>query len=107
MADGAIRIEVACALPGRQRLIALNVSAGTNAREALALSQLQAEFPELDFERLPLAVYGELVADDYLLQPGDRVEVCRPLARDPREVRRELAERGLTMAGGAARRRRD
>ena len=102
MAKPSIPIEVACALPGRQRLLALHVASGTNAREALRLSGLQADFPELDFAALPLAVYGELVADDYPVQPGDRVEVCRPLARDPREVRRELAARGLTMGGGPA-----
>jgi putative ubiquitin-RnfH superfamily antitoxin RatB of RatAB toxin-antitoxin module len=47
--------------------------------------------------RCPLGVFGRVVADDYGVQAGDRVEIYRPLEREPREARRELAARGLTM----------
>ena len=52
------------------------------------LRQLNSEFPELDIARLTLGVYGEVVADDYVVQPGDRVEIYRPLLNEPREQRR-------------------
>ncbi|RMF96794.1 MAG: RnfH family protein [Gammaproteobacteria bacterium] len=105
MAPDRIEVEVACAVGDRQRLLRLVLPAGSTARAAVLQSGLEAEFPDLDLARLPLAIYGELVSDERVLADGDRVEVCRPLARDPRELRRELAARGLTMAGRPARRR--
>ncbi len=105
MAAERIRVELACAVGQHQRVLPLQVPAGTTAREVVLHSGLQAEFPELDLGRLPLAIYGELVSDTRVLADGERVEVCRPLARDPRELRRELAARGLTMTGRPARRR--
>ena len=100
MAEAQISIEVACGLPDRQRVVPVVVPAGTVAREAVARSGLQPEFPQLDFEHAPLAVFGKPVADDYRVRSGDRIELCRPLQRDPRDARRELAAQGLTMGGG-------
>ena len=34
---------------------------------------------------------------DEVLQPGERVEIYRPLKADPKEVRRRLAAEGKTM----------
>jgi len=84
-------IEVVYALPGHQQIISINVPAGTNAREALRLSNLGAGFPELDVEGCPLGVFGKEVSADYLLSEGDRVEIYRPLINDPRESRRARA----------------
>ncbi len=92
--------EVACALPQRQQVVSVALRAGTTAREVVLASGLQTKFPELDFEHAPLAVFGRLVEDDYPVQPGDRVEICRPLQRDPRDARRELAAKGLTIGSG-------
>ena len=90
-------VEVVYALPERQKLLSVTVPTGTNAREALRLSGLAADFPELNVEACPLGVFGQEVPADYLLREGDRVEVYRPLLNDPRESRRALAARGVTM----------
>ena len=34
-----------------------------------------------------------------MLAPGDRVEICRPLVADPREMRREFVGDGKVMGG--------
>lgn len=94
MAD-PIPIEVAYARPERQRVIALEVPAGTTAREAVVLSGIEAEFGE-DLAAAPLGVFGSHVADDYVVGPEDRVEIYRPLVRDPREARRLRAEEQRT-----------
>jgi len=57
------------------------------------MADLQHEFPGLDVNALPLGIFGEAVADDCVLRAGDRVEIYRPLANDPRELRRLQAER--------------
>ncbi len=91
-----IDVEVVYALPERQWLMSLQVSKGCTAREAVQL----AEFPPIDtpdhepaFDpaTVPLGVFGERVDDDYVLQPGDRVELYRPLLLDPMEARRRRA----------------
>ena len=38
-----------------------------------------------------MGVFGKKVADDYVLQAHDRVEVYRPLLIDPKENRRRRA----------------
>ena len=92
-----LTIEVAYARPDRQWLLSLEVPAGTTARTAVLASGLAGDCPELDLARCPLGIFGQVVDDGRVLRGGDRVEIYRPLQRDPREVRRELAARGLTM----------
>ena len=92
-----IDVSVAAGLPTRQREIALTVPEGTGAREAVELSAIAELFPEIPVATCRLAVFGELVAEDHRLRPGDRVDVCRPLKADPRDARRELALQGRSM----------
>ena len=98
MTESQLDIEVACSSPERQLLVPLQLPRGSTARDAIRQSGLASVFPELDLAVAPLAVFGVQVADDYELQDGDRVDVLRPLQRDPRDARRELAARGQTMA---------
>lgn len=94
MADATnIRVEVACALPGRQRVAALRVALGTTAREAVRASGIAETFPELDLERCAIGLYGRVVPGDRVLADGDRVEIYRPLLADPREARRRATAR--------------
>ncbi len=90
----SIAIEVVCATPAKQRVVRLDVPPGTTARQAVEAAGLQHEFPELDMARLTLGIFGEAVADERVLQAGDRVEIYRPLKNDPRELRRLQATRG-------------
>jgi putative ubiquitin-RnfH superfamily antitoxin RatB of RatAB toxin-antitoxin module len=93
----SLRVEVACALPDKQRILPVEVFPGATAREAVELSGIQEVFPELDVATCQLGVFGEVVADTYSVQLGDRVEVYRPLINEPRESRRARAARGATI----------
>ena len=95
--DVSIEVEVAYARPDMQRIVVVEVKAGTAARDVLRLSGLVESFPEIDVAGCPLGVFGTPVDDDYGVKAGDRIEVYRPLERDPRDARRELAALGLTM----------
>ena len=92
-----IEIEVAYARRERQQIVTLNVPAGLSVRQALFQSGLGDEFPEIDISHCPVGVFGREITDDYVIRAGDRLEIYRPLERDPRDARRELAARGLTM----------
>jgi putative ubiquitin-RnfH superfamily antitoxin RatB of RatAB toxin-antitoxin module len=87
-----IDVEVAHALPERQKVVRLRVPAGTTAREAALRSGLDQFFPGLDLHKGPIGVFGEVVRDDQVLAPGDRVELYRRLPIDPREARRARVE---------------
>jgi len=85
-----IEIEVACASPEKQVIRTLQVPVGTTARQALLRSELEKEFTvgSIDIHSAALGVFGRVVADSYELRAGERVEIYRPLRRDPREARR-------------------
>ncbi|MDF3935079.1 RnfH family protein [Pseudomonas citronellolis] len=97
----SIAIEVVCALPERQRLLRLSVPYGTCVREAVALSGIAAQFPELDVPNSPLGIFGKAVVDpdSRVLEEGERVEVYRPLIADPKEVRKRRAARAKAEKG--------
>jgi len=101
--DESIEVSVVYALPNEQVVVPLQVPAGTTALEALQRCGLLEQFPELRSSTPELAVFSRLVNADQRLKPGDRVEIVRPLKRDPRETRRELASLGRTMGRGGRR----
>lgn len=99
-----LTVEVAYALPHKQRLVALSVPEGTTARQAVALADLPALFPELPrdaFLQAPLGIFGKALRtpETELLREGDRVEVYRPLAIDPKAARLERAKRQASEQG--------
>lgn len=95
--EDIIHVEVAYARPERQLVIAVEVPRGTTAIEAVRLSGIEQEFPEIAPGSQRLGVFGKLCKNDRPLNPGDRVEIYRPLVVDPREARRELAAAGKSM----------
>ncbi len=97
-----IAITVACAEPGRQSVVELEVPAGCTAGEAVERSGIFARHPGLDLAACGVGIFGREVARDRVLAAGDRVEVLRPLAEDPRERRRRLARQGRSMSGRSA-----
>lgn len=92
-------IEVAYALPERQKIVELQVPVGTTAREAVSMSNIVSYFPDLDIAKAALGIFGNELgtrglasADEYQVREGDRIEIYRPLIADPKEVRRRRAE---------------
>jgi putative ubiquitin-RnfH superfamily antitoxin RatB of RatAB toxin-antitoxin module len=88
-----IRVEVAYALPDRQRIVALDVEEGCTALAAAQRSGIAAEFPDIDLARAALGIFGRRLENPAAtpLQAGDRVEIYRPLLIDPKTVRRQRA----------------
>ncbi len=93
-----ISVEVAYALPEEQAIVSVSVEEGASPAEALAQSGFLDRFAKESLEAQQIGVWGRAVGRDYQLKEGDRVEVYRPLQRDPRDARRALAQSGLTMS---------
>ena len=84
-------VEVVYATTDEQRIVRVQYEPGLTAQRAVELSELAKAFPEIAAQPLVLGVFGVRVSLDHCLERGDRVEICRPLIRDPRDRRRESA----------------
>lgn len=101
MTDPAsITVEVAYALPDKQKILAVNVPEGSTAMEAVLVSGIVNEFPEIDLNEAKMGLFGKHLGtkglagpDEYVVQPKDRIEIYRPLLIDPKEIRRRRAEK--------------
>ena len=92
-----IDVELVCATPERQVLLAMQVADGATVADVIAQSGMQREFPDMRLEELEVGIWGRLVTEDHVVQDGDRIEIYRQLRIDPREARRRLARVGRTM----------
>ena len=92
--SNTIAIEVAYALPDKQRIIKLDVPEGTTVMQAVIMSRMDSIFEDLTLsDDLKLGVWGKAVTTDRALVAGERVEIYRNLLADPKEVRRARAAR--------------
>jgi len=87
-----LRIEVAYALAQVQDLVPLALAEGASAREAVEASGLIRRHG-LAATDLVLGISGRRVAPERRLRDGERVEILRNLASDPKEARRLRARR--------------
>lgn len=95
-----ITVEVAYALPDKQRIERLSVPIGTLALEAVQLADLGRFFDELpEASAMKLGVWGKAIAPTHELADGERVEIYRDLLIDPKAVRRARAEKAKAERG--------
>ncbi|WP_045857805.1 RnfH family protein [Teredinibacter purpureus] len=100
-----IRVEVAFALPDKQKIVELLVAPGTTALIAVEKSRISDFFADLDLAAAKMGIFGQALGtkglkqpSEHILQEGDRVEIYRPLIADPKEVRRRRAEKNKKEA---------
>lgn len=96
-----IEVEVAYALPGKQKIINLQVKPGTTAREAVEQSNVRLVFPQISTTSIKLGIFGKIAQEEDILRAGDRVEIYRGLIADPKEIRKQRAAAGKKMRKGA------
>jgi len=94
----SLNIEVVFALPEDQALVSLVVDAGTTVADAIARSGLQERFVDEALDTMHVGIWSRPTDRSCKVKDGDRVEIYRPLQRDPRDARRELAQAGMTMS---------
>ena len=81
-----LRVEVVWALAESQRVVTVELVPGATARDAIRASGVDAQYAAL-------GMFGKRIAPETVLKDGDRVELLRPLAADPKEARRRRARR--------------
>lgn len=93
MVDKTMVVEVAYALPHKQKILSLTVNEGTTVRQAVLASGIEEHFPEVDLQNCAVGIFGKAVPkpEERVLNSGERVEIYRPLIADPKEVRKQRA----------------
>jgi len=81
-----MHVSVIYALAHEQCIEQLDVAEGTTAEDAVHMSGLLEQHPDIDLTVNKLGIYAKLVKGDQVLLDGDRVEIYRPLPRKPRNA---------------------
>ena len=97
MTKARLAVQVVFALPARQVAIDLEVPAGTTLRQAVERSRIVERLPGLAPGDLAYGVFGTVRDPGELVRDGDRVELYRPLADDPKAIRRRRASEQSTL----------
>ena len=91
------RCLVAFATRERQYLWSVELAAGASIADALAAARAQAsragEAAAIPWESADVGVFGELRERSSACCDGERIELYRPLTRDPRAARRARVQR--------------
>lgn len=88
-----MKVSVVYALPDRQIVRELKLAEGATVAVALRGSGFLEEFPAINSANTPLGIYGRVVSGDTVLQPGERVEIYRPLHVEPKTARRQRSSK--------------
>lgn len=92
-----MRIEVAYVPPqgAIQRIYELPATA--TVADALRAAGADPAFVGIDVEGSPIGVFGAPARREQPLHPGDRVEIYRPLALDPKAARRARVQQARAL----------
>ena len=83
-----ISVEVAYAESNRQTLIALTVPANCTVEQAIQLSGILQQHPDINLHCQSVGIYGQIRALQDSVNNEDRIEIYRPLIQDPKSARR-------------------
>jgi putative ubiquitin-RnfH superfamily antitoxin RatB of RatAB toxin-antitoxin module len=84
-----VQVEIVCALPERTLSLEAGFAAGATVASALDYAARQPVFSGMDLNAATVGIFGRIVAREQLLRSGDRLEIYRPLAADPKTARRK------------------
>lgn len=88
-----IAVEVVYALPEKQYLQRVTLEEGATVEAAIRASGILELRRDIDLAKNKVGIYSRPVKLGDVLKEGDRVEIYRPLIADPKELRRQRAEK--------------
>lgn len=96
---------VAYATLERQYLWRIELPQGASVGDALAAARAMSPEVEARWEDAEVGIFGARCSRDHVPEDGDRIEIYRPLANDPKQARRERVRRLRGRAATLVRRR--
>lgn len=91
--SNTVRLEVVYGTPVKQTLLTVELSTPVTIQDAINESGIKLHHPEIDLSIHKVGIWNRAAKLDTPCQDGDRIEIYRPLIADPKEVRRQRAER--------------
>jgi putative ubiquitin-RnfH superfamily antitoxin RatB of RatAB toxin-antitoxin module len=88
-------VEIVYAEAGRAIVKTYALKPAATVADALRLAAADAAFCGVDIAHVPVGVFGKPATADQILEDGDRIEIYRPLAADPKVARRNRAKEQL------------
>ncbi|MCW2479971.1 RnfH family protein [Candidatus Symbiopectobacterium sp. NZEC135] len=88
-----IRVDVVYALPERQYVRSVTVEEGATVEQAIVASGLLTLRTDIDLQVNKVGIFSRSARLTDGVTEGDRIEIYRPLIADPKELRRQRAER--------------
>ncbi|MFK5986679.1 MAG: RnfH family protein [Pseudomonadota bacterium] len=95
-----IKVEVVYGTKDKQLLLEVGLKETATVEDAIRLSGILAEFPEIDLSQNKVGIFSKLSKLDKPLKNKDRIEIYRKLIADPKEVRKQRAAEGKLMKKG-------
>ena len=88
-----ITVEVIYALPTEQNIVSMQVSDTCNVKEAIVKSMVLERYPEINLDEANLGIFSKKCKLTDPLHDWDRIEIYRPLIIDPKEARKNRADK--------------
>lgn len=83
-----MNVGVCYAEAERQLWLKLEVPEGSNVKQAIELSGVLQQFPEIDLDLQKVGIFGKITTLDAQVDEGDRIEIYRKITADPKLVKR-------------------
>ncbi len=83
-----MNVGVCYAEADRQLWMRLEVPEGSTLEQAITLSGILKEYPEIDLANQKVGIFGKLAKLEIEVQEGDRIEIYRQITADPKLVKR-------------------
>jgi len=96
-----MRIEVVYALAHGAIQRSYDLPAAATVGDALQAARADPAFAGVDVDGSPFGVFGARARRELPLRPGDRVEIYRALALDPKAARRTRVKRARAGKGAS------
>jgi putative ubiquitin-RnfH superfamily antitoxin RatB of RatAB toxin-antitoxin module len=95
-----MRIEIVYAEPDLQVQADYRLAAPATVGDALALAAADPRFARVDLTGSEVGIFGLVVDRGRAVSDGDRIEIYRPLAVDPKLARRRRAAKANKRGRG-------
>ncbi|MBS3954144.1 MAG: RnfH family protein [Methylomicrobium sp.] len=83
-----MNVGVCYAEADRQLWLRLEVPDGSTIEQAIQLSGVLKQYPDINLDNQKVGIFGKIVKLDTVVMDGDRVEIYRQITADPKLVKR-------------------
>jgi putative ubiquitin-RnfH superfamily antitoxin RatB of RatAB toxin-antitoxin module len=94
----SLTVEIVYAAPQRAIVKTLRLPCGAVVADALQAAARDPAFDGVDLAEGAIGIFGVVTHAQHVLDEGDRIEIYRPLAADPKAARRERVKQARRLA---------